>query len=137
MKTIILLDLNYTLVANSEEKRSPFLAQIKIERYRKELIELVKPFYVVLITARPVKYQSVTIGNIELQTGWKPQRSIFNETRLAPHLFKKKKAYEIVINNPETTIIGIESNPRTREEYKKLGILCLNISTEKKNEKKN
>ena len=52
---IILLDLNYTLVANQCQTRMirPFSARLKAEEYRKDLIEVIKDNRVVIITARP------------------------------------------------------------------------------------
>ncbi len=131
MKPVILLDLNYTLVENSHIKRSPFLEQIKFETYRKDLIDLVKPFEVILISARPEKYKAITLGNIEQQTGWKPARAFFNDTHLPPHLFKKKTfEEEIEWHYGNEKFIAIESNPKTIKEYHLLGITCLSIIPE-------
>ncbi len=131
MKLVILLDLNYTLVANSHIKQTPFLAQIKQETYRKDLIELVRPHNVILITARPDKYKAVTLGNIEQQTGWKPDRAYFNTTRLYPHQFKRKTfVEEIEWRYGSEKFVAIESNPKTIKEYQLLGITCLSIQTE-------
>ncbi|MFA6109796.1 MAG: hypothetical protein WDA75_13605 [Candidatus Latescibacterota bacterium] len=128
MKTIILLDLNYTLVSNSEKKKAPFIKQIEGEEYRKELIELVRPHTVLLITARPIKYEVSTIESLRTKTGWTPQFTAFNKYNLAPHLFKKKIVTEqIQIKFQDVVLIAIESNPKTIAEYKKLGILCLSV----------
>lgn len=128
---IILLDLNYTLVANSNVKKAPFIRQIAVEEYRKDLIQLVRQHYVILITARPARFESATLESIENKTSWVPDRAIFNTTVNAPHIFKKKVATELVMENNKSLlpkrILAIESNPRTIEEYKKLGILCLSV----------
>lgn len=131
MKPVILLDLNYTLVANSHMKRAQFTEQIKLERYRKDLIELVRQFEVILITARPEKYKAITLGNIEQQTGWRPAKAFFNDTNLAPHIFKKKTfVEEIEWRYGNESFIAIESNPKTIKEYHLLGIMCLSIIPE-------
>ncbi|MHB1051348.1 MAG: hypothetical protein ACYC09_14815 [Bacteroidota bacterium] len=131
MKPVILLDLNYTLVANSHMKRAPFLEQIKQERYRSDLIDLVRPFEVILITARPVKYKAVTLANIEGQTNWQPAAAYFNDTFLPPHLFKRLTFVEKIEwkYSPEK-FVAIESNPKTIKEYHLLGITCLSIIPE-------
>lgn len=56
---IYLLDLNYTLVANSENKRSPFIVQIAEEKYRAALVERLQCERVFLLTARPADRKSV------------------------------------------------------------------------------
>lgn len=127
MKQIILLDLNYTLVGNSEKKRAPFIEQIKLETYRMDLIELVRPHYVILITARPVKYQAPTLGSIAQKTGWKPQEYFFNDTNLAPQWFKRSVVINRLTKFHSEQMIAIESNPKTINEYKKMGILCLSV----------
>ncbi len=130
MQLVILLDLNHTLVENSTEKRSPFIKQIEGERYRKELFELIKGQTVVLITARPVKYRNETLSSIidKMKTYTPFIMTIFNDTSLPPALFKRKAFKEqIQPKFPDAKFIAIESNPRTIAEYKKLGILCLQI----------
>jgi hypothetical protein len=131
MKPVILLDLNYTLVANSHMKRSPFLEQIKQERYRKDLLDLVRPFEVILITARPVKYKAVTLANIEGQTNWQPAAAYFNDTFLPPHIFKRKTFVDkIEWRYGSEQFIAIESNPKTIKEYQLLGVTCLSVIPE-------
>jgi hypothetical protein len=128
MKPVILLDLNYTLVENSHMKRTPFIEQIKLERYRQDLIELMKPFEVILITARPEKYKAPTLGSIEQKTGWKPTHAFFNDTHLMPHLFKKQTFIEkIQWRYGHESFVAIESNPKTIREYQLLGITCLTV----------
>ncbi|MFW5883824.1 MAG: hypothetical protein ACOCVG_05590, partial [Verrucomicrobiota bacterium] len=73
---IYLLDLNYTLVANSpprgERPLRPFTRQIEKETYRHWLIDLLQPHEVILITARPSRYKEPTLARIADQTGWQP-----------------------------------------------------------------
>lgn len=125
---IILLDLNYTLVSNSDQKRSPFRKQIEHEVYRQDLLEALSTHYVILITARPVKYCHTTLESIQRKTGHTFAEWFFNETNLAPHVFKKKVFLERIRPvHPDARFIAIESNPRTIAEYKKLGVLCLSV----------
>lgn len=121
---IILLDLNYTLVANSTIKKSPFIKQIEGEVYRDWLVELVKSLYTILITARPQKYQDQTLASIASKTGWQPQDSYFNFYNLRPPQAKEKALLESIFPRygKETSYLGIESNPRTRTMYGKYGI---------------
>ncbi len=79
-----LLDLNYTLVANSHEKHSPFAEQIRQETYRDWLVALLRSRYVILMTARPVKYRELTLDSIQEKTGWTPNESYFNSYNLPP-----------------------------------------------------
>ncbi len=135
----ILLDLNYTLVGNSQSKRSPFMRQIEQETYRPELVALVRPHRVFLITARPRKYQDVTLARIEELTGWRPKASFFKKKQaMMPHIFKGQvvahlvdQGYITATDFSEGRVLAIESNPRTRKVYAGLGIPCLNVSENK------
>jgi hypothetical protein len=77
---IILLDLNYTLVANNPPrgKTPPKMERrIQEERYRQWLIEMVRPHTVILITARPEAWMVKTLDRIEEETGWRPDDACF------------------------------------------------------------
>lgn len=130
---IILLDLNYTLVGNSTEKRSPFIRQIEHETYREWLVGLVKPFHVILMTARPAKYYQDTLDGIMEKTGWNPQQAYFNEYNLRPPAAKSKMMKEHVFvehGEDPTNYFAIESNPLTRGMYRNLGIASAHIEDE-------
>lgn len=80
---IILLDLNYTLVADSWRKRKsggPYASLIPQETYRRWLIELVDPYYVILVTVRSHRYERITLATLENKTGWQPDAWYFNPT---------------------------------------------------------
>ena len=117
----ILLDLNYTLIFNSTEKRSPFIKQIEIERYRTDLIDSIRSHPVILITARPIKYQDVTLQNISNQTGWSPAEAFFNDNGYWPPAFKKSILDRFLLKR-NLIMVGIESNPKTRAMYLNQGI---------------
>jgi len=125
---IILLDLNYTLVENSEEKLTPFTRQIQAERYRQWLVELIKPHHVIMLTARPAIHQKATLESIEQKTGWLPQESYFNVYRLAPPVAKEVMLKKYVIpKHGKTDYLAIESNPRTRAMYERHQIRSIQI----------
>ena len=73
---IILLDLNYTLVANSklkEKTKAPYSDKILQETYRLELIELIKGHTVLLCTVRKEMYRDLTLRTIAQKCdGWQP-----------------------------------------------------------------
>lgn len=133
---IILLDLNYTLVANSPahgttpkrmEKR---LAE---EQYRQWLVELVRPYTVILMTARPENWMAKTLDRIEGQTGWRPQDACFapigwwNPPAIKEHLLK---SHVFPVHGKDARYIAIESNPRSREMYARHEFPCLWVTEE-------
>lgn len=114
---IYLLDLNYTLVANSEEKHSPFCLQIQHEQYRGDLLKKLKGQTVYLLTARPAKYEEATLASIEKKTGWLPDLCFFNSYNLPPPSAKQIMLREILKSHKPDELFAIESNPKTREMY--------------------
>lgn len=125
-ETIYLLDLNYTLVANSEQKCSPFLRQIEREVYREELIDRLRGERVFLITARPLKYRVPTLASIEMKTGWHPERDFFNGEKDRPPIAKQKALKAIILPEyPDARFVAIESNPATRVMYARHGIAAM------------
>lgn len=119
---IYLLDLNYTLVENSTQKRSPFIAQIAGEQYRRALIDRLQSERVFLLTARLSKYREATLASIKVKTGWLPERAFFNSYGLPPPDAKQEMLKAILPEFPGEVFFGIESNPRTRVMYAKHGI---------------
>jgi hypothetical protein len=124
---IVLLDLNYTLVANSDEKKSPFTRQIEGEEYRVDLIESLVGHIVCLVTARPGKYRDRTLRSIHDKTGWLPSYSYFNpSTRLTPPMAKERYLDKILSRfGKAREYVAIESNPKTRAMYAKRGIRAI------------
>jgi hypothetical protein len=119
---IYLLDLNYTLVANSENKRSPFIHQIAAEIYREALVERLQGERVFLLTARPAKYETATLASIKAKAGWQPERAFFNSYGLPPPIAKQEMLKKIMPEFPREKFFGIESNPATRAMYARHGI---------------
>jgi hypothetical protein len=133
---IILLDLNYTLVANSPKHgTTPERMEKRLagEQYRQWLVELVRPHIVVLITARPETWMLRTLDRIESETGWRPQDACFaptgwwNPPAIKEHLLKKDV---FPIHGEHASYIAIESNPRTREMYSRFAIPCFWVTEE-------
>lgn len=124
---IILLDLNYTLVANQRQTRMirPFSARMKAEEYRKDLVEAIKDNRVIIITARPSYQGSQSIENILRKTGWQPMESYFNDLNLDPPSIKESILKRFVFpkhGKDGAQYFAVESNPRTRAMYARYGI---------------
>jgi len=135
-RPIILLDLNYTLVANNPARgTTPVRMDKRLanEQYRQWLVELVRPHTVVLITARPDTWTVRTLDRIEEQTGWRPQDSCFapkgwwNPPSIKEHLLIKNV---FPTHGDDARYLAIESNPRTREMYAKFSIPCFWVTGE-------
>ena len=124
---IILLDLNYTLVANQRQTRMirPFSVRLKAEEYRKDLIEVIKDNRVVIITARPSYQGSQTMENILRKTDLRPEEAYFNDLNLDPPSIKESILKRFVFpkyGNDGKQFFAVESNPRTRAMYARYGI---------------
>ncbi len=125
---IILLDLNYTLVANSPKRGTtpPAMAvRLRTERYRQWLVELVRPHHVILMTARPSRWREPTLERIHEMTGWRPQEAFFAERGAGgPPGIKQRILFVHVFPNHgrHANYIAIESNPRSRAMYARHGI---------------
>ena len=101
---IILLDLNYTLISNSW--------QIRYDNY------------VILITASPYYTSFDSLKHISENTDLVIKESYWNFGK-RPHELKHywmKKAVLPTHGNDPDKYLAIESNPKTRAMYKKLGI---------------
>ena len=122
---IILLDLNYTLIANSKEIRTmPLDKKIKSQKYETDLINLIKDNYVILITASPYRRSHKILRDLKEKTGFEPDESFWNFGRQPPALKKYWMENEVIPQHGEEgdKYLAIESNPVTRRMYKKLGI---------------
>ena len=122
---IILLDLNYTLIANSKEiKNLPLDEKIKAQEYEMDLIDLIKENYVILITASPYRCSHMILRDLKEKTGFEPNESYWNFNRQPPVLKKYWIENEVLPMHGVNTdqYLAIESNPETRRMYEKLGI---------------
>ena len=132
---IYLLDLNYTLVANSPKRGDPpirpFIRQIEQEEYRRWLIELLRPHKVILITARPNRYQDVTLARIKDKCGWEPMDAYFAEINSRPQMIKEHLLKTYVLpkyGDDGSGYFGLESNPQTRAMYSRYGINAIRVT---------
>ncbi len=132
---IVLLDLNYTLVANSKDlSGKPLEFRKKNEHYREWLIAILKqmaPEAVVMLTVRTVEWEQWTLARIKQLTGWQPDHAVFNYTRdgsIRPEQFKEQALHEVIFpryGNPAGQYLGVESNLDTWKVYAKYGITGL------------
>lgn len=122
---IILLDLNYTLIANSKEiKNFPLEKKIKSQQYEEDLIKLIKDNYVILITASPYKRSYKILRDIKEKTGFTPNESYWNFGAQPPQVKQYWMENEIIPQHGDNCkqYLAIESNPKTRKMYNELGI---------------
>ena len=122
---IILLDLNYTLIANSKEiKWLPMIEKIKSQKYETDLINIIKDNYVILITASPYRRSYKILRDLKEKTGFEPDESFWNFDRQPLALKKYWIENEVIPQHGDDRdkYLAIESNPATRRIYKKLGI---------------
>ena len=128
---IILLDLNYTLVANSPQRGTsppPMARRLQDETYRLWLVRLVRPHHVILVTARPDRWREATLERIRVLTGWEPQESYFNDGYFKPPVWKEQVLRNhIVPRFGFDNILAIESNPKTRKMYGCYGIRAVPV----------
>lgn len=129
---IILLDLNYTLVGNSSEIRyiRPYQKKIASEKYRNWLIKLIREYYIIIITARPDYQKKITIKSFEEKlNGWMPHEMYFQEENDRPPIAKEKllKKYIFPKHGIQSNYFAIESNPRTKNMYKKYNIPSVSV----------
>ena len=126
---IVLLDLNYTLVENSEEKRRPYIEQIAGERYRRWLVELLQDYAVCLVTARPEKYRAATLASINSEMRWQPDGAFFNDLNLPPPVLKERILVDRLLPmHPAETFRALESNPRTRAMYERYNVRSMPVT---------
>lgn len=130
---IYLLDLNYTLVANSPPLGSkpirPFIRQIEQEEYRQWLVELLRPHKVILITARPDRYKEKTLTRITECTDWFPMDVYFAQIQSRPQFIKEHLLRNYIFPKfGETGYFGLESNPHTRDMYTRYGIEAIRVT---------
>ena len=130
---IYLLDLNYTLVANSAPHGTtpePMPKRMQTERYRQWLVELLRPHRVILITARPDRWRDPTVARIADLTGWQPMDAFFDDgmTRTPPAIKRHILLDLIFPKYGRGDYYAIESNPKTRGVYATLGIPSVWVS---------
>ena len=136
-KRIILMDLNVALSENfAEMKHHSFINFITSEeKYRLWLIDLLRKEYVIVITARDIKWKEQTLKRIFEESGWNPQEALFNDTGIsgqkAPEIKKAAmEKYVLPTHGAGANYLAIESNAATRSMYKKLGVKAIDCMRE-------
>lgn len=126
-RRILLLDLVWTL-AWRECKRENFADTIRqCEQYRRELVDQVLEdgWYVVLMTARHVRYREVTLEALARRIGFVPDVACFNELGGGPPAVKKRGLEKYIypaFGQERSRYFALESNHLTRAMYAKEGI---------------
>lgn len=117
---IVLLDLNATLVENTEVHSLPYIYNIPLENYRSWLISLVKRHHVILLTARPKRYEQETLERLRALEEWCPDEWYFNDGFLKAAQTKERMLKEFIFprHGVANNYIALESNSLTRAMYK-------------------
>jgi len=126
---IILLDLNCTLIADQQVSRyiRPIEKRVEVEQYRMDLVEALAGYRVFMLTARTEKQKAATLAAISRRI---PQlvleRAYFNTHDEQPPDAKLRMMRDLVLPDgiSAETCFAVESNPKTRLMYSKLGILA-------------
>jgi len=127
---IVLMDLNVALSSNFGEMRNYSFQDFieNHENYHKWMVELLRPEFVILITARNIKWAIPTLKRIDDQAGWQPDVALFNDTGIdgqdAPAIKEHQMLKRVFKKYGDDTSIyhAIESNANTRAMYSRLGI---------------
>ncbi len=137
----ILLDYQCTLVANGADRiiwracygRSlPYTDWIAQEVYRAWLLPLLAGRRVVLITARPARYEVPTLARIRAELGgWQPDEWHFNPWGLPPPACKRRTLHDAVFPRhgapDRAAYLALESNAATRAMYRREGIHAVRL----------
>jgi hypothetical protein len=138
LNRIVLMDLNVALSSNFKDmKRHSMETFVKeVEEYRTWMVDLLRPEYVVLITARNIKWGIPTMKRIWTTQKWLPNEALFNDTDIsgseAPLIKKHQLIHKVMPRHGDNMNIyyAIESNPRTREMYSSMGVKVFDCERE-------
>lgn len=125
-----LLDLNFTLVGNSPNIKTPNrMARIRTERYRLWLIDALtrfKPDGILLVTIRPEREREATLRHIAVMCdGWQPDDCFFSTMNVSPPVWKEHACKKLIFpkyGRDPNLYIAVESNLSTQAMYARLGI---------------
>lgn len=93
-------------------------------------MELIKKYYIIIITARPNYQKQVTIQSLNGKlNGWMPDEMYFQEENDRPPIAKEKllKKYIFPKHGMQRSYLAIESNPRTKIMYEKYKIPSVSV----------
>jgi hypothetical protein len=125
---ILLLDLNYTLAANSRDVIGGLgrFYNVGVERYNGWLRDLIAGHYVILITVRPDEHKKATLDRIWNELRWQPNEAYFNQWNLRAAKCKELVLHKYVFPKhgqaDRTWYLAIESNDETAAMYASYGI---------------
>ena len=128
---IILMDLNVALSENfSEMRRYPMWEFVSsVETFRQWMVELLRDEYTIVVTARDIRWRERTLERLHEQTGWTPQEAWFNNTGISgAAAVKQQLVSQYVLPRHGAApgeYLAIESNYRTRQMYRALGIRAI------------
>lgn len=132
LNLVVLLDLNFTLVANSLDAFHMVKPKVSIELYRNWLVTLMRPFDVVLMTSRLNTYQHVTMHRIMQFTNWTPAAAYFKPVAMrydSAEVFKQHALRTRVFDRfgMHRPYLALESNEKTRDMYAQHGIKAVKV----------
>jgi hypothetical protein len=124
---IVLLDLNYTLIADQQVSRyiRPIEKRVELEQYRMDLVEALVGYRVFMLTARPERQKAVTLAAIGRRIPQlRLERAFFNLCNEQPPDAKRRMLRTFILPTgiAASECFAIESNPLTRRMYEINGI---------------
>jgi len=123
---IMLLDLNFTLAEKVEMGRGYY--NVQKDRYSVPLVKLLGGFRgeIHLLTARTEDYKLETLNKIEKDVGFMVDKAVFkplSQKFVKVQFFKREYAQGLINDGVSPKdIIAVESNSKTKAEYRLLGI---------------
>lgn len=124
---VVLLDWNYTLIADQETSRCirPIERRVELEQYRMDLVEALAGYRVFVLTARPESQKAATLAAASRRI---PQlvieRAYFNTMNEDPPTAKLRMMRDFILPDgiDPASCFAVESNPKTRAMYSVNGI---------------
>jgi len=124
---IVLLDLNYTLIADQQTSRyiRPIELRAEQEQYRMDLVEALAGYRVFMLTARPERHRAATLAAIGRRIPRLVlERAYFNTHDEQPPDAKRRMLKTFILPDgiDPASCFAVESNPKTRAMYAVNGI---------------
>lgn len=124
-RRVLLLDLVWTFAVRPSLGSHRDYARVieASETYRLDLLSRIREegFHVVLLTARSIRYQIVTLANIARHAdGWQPDTAFFNPAKQLPEVWKREALHQSILprfGEDRSCYFALESNAKTRAMY--------------------